>query len=53
MKFKKSISFLAAFSSFAAFSGSGSAIADDIAKFYKDKQVSIVVAARAGGGHHK
>ena len=53
MKFKKSISFLAAFSSLAAFSGSGSAIADDIAKFYKDKQVSIVVAARAGGGHHK
>ena len=26
---------------------------NDIAKFYKDKQVSIVVAARAGGGHHK
>ena len=51
MKFKKSISFLAAFSSLAAFGGS--AIADDIAKFYKDKQVSIVVAARAGGGHHK
>lgn len=51
MKFKKSISLLAAFSSFAAFGGS--AIADDIAKFYKDKQVSIVVAARAGGGHHK
>ena len=51
MKFMKSISLLAAFSSFAAFGGS--AIADDIAKFYKDKQVSIVVAARAGGGHHK
>ena len=51
MKFKKSISLLAAFSSLAACGGS--AIADDIAKFYKDKQVSIVVAARAGGGHHK
>jgi len=27
--------------------------ADDVAKFYKGKQVKIVVAARAGGGHHK
>lgn len=51
MKFKKSISLLAAFSSLAACGSS--AIADDIAKFYKDKQISIVVAARAGGGHHK
>jgi tripartite-type tricarboxylate transporter receptor subunit TctC len=51
MKFGKSISLLAAFSSLAAFGSS--ATANDIAKFYKDKQVSIVVAARAGGGHHK
>jgi tripartite-type tricarboxylate transporter receptor subunit TctC len=51
MNFGKSISLLAAFSSITAFSGS--ATADDIAKFYKGKQVSIVVAARAGGGHHK
>ena len=27
------------------------AVADEVAKFYKDKNVSIVVAARAGGGH--
>ena len=27
--------------------------ANDVARFYKGKQVKIVVAARAGGGHHK
>ncbi|NKB20456.1 MAG: hypothetical protein GKS01_08155 [Alphaproteobacteria bacterium] len=51
MKYGKSVSLLAAFASLASFGSV--AQANDIAKFYKGKQVSIVVAARAGGGHHK
>ncbi|MGB0575189.1 MAG: Bug family tripartite tricarboxylate transporter substrate binding protein [Alphaproteobacteria bacterium] len=51
MNFGKSISLLAAISSLATVGSN--ATANEIANFYKDKQVSIVVAARAGGGHHK
>ena len=42
------------FTALAAFLSLGfEAKANDVAKFYKGKQVKIVVAARAGGGHHK
>lgn len=51
MNFGKSISLLAAISSLATVGSN--ATANEIANFYKNKQVSIVVAARAGGGHHK
>ncbi len=51
MRFGKSVSMIAACATLAGFSSVGNA--NDVAKFYKGKQVSIVVAARAGGGHHK
>ena len=51
MNLRRSITLLATFLSLTAFSNVSHA--DSVANFYKDKQVSIVVAARAGGGHHK
>lgn len=51
MKFRQSIPILSLCICLPAFTGVG--YADSIANFYKDKQVSIIVAARAGGGHHK
>ena len=47
MKLRKSIALLTAFLSLTAFGNVGHA--DSVASFYKGKQVSIVVAARAGG----
>ena len=51
MNLGRSIALLSASLSLTAF-GSVSH-ADNVSNFYKGKQVSIVVAARAGGGHHK
>ena len=51
MKLGRSIALLTASLSLTAFGSVGHA--DNVSNFYKGKQVSIVVAARAGGGHHK
>ncbi len=53
MKNTKSVLVSAALTSCLLMNATIGANANGIANFYNGKQVKIVVAARAGGGHHK